>query len=275
MADARYVGSFFTSYTDTRMKLHRHCVPLANDPEKIAKIYGYELDEVLRIFDDLDKDLARAVDVIVQKYGKRLDEKFADRKESLVFIGDQLTSEYLSYFNIIKNVMQKYDGVSVAISGNTGDTSNQAVQYLYNLAISQEPTVTSILIGTNDLFMARDKYHMTVSSREEYAHNVDYLVKVLLHNGGKVILHTLPPVNTEDAESFYSGLNWTVSQDEVDARNALLREIAKKNKCTINDLAKGYENFQQEITIDGNGVLLTKEAQLFIAEKYIETLLSI
>ena len=28
--DARYTGSFFNSYTNTRMKLYRHCVPLDN-----------------------------------------------------------------------------------------------------------------------------------------------------------------------------------------------------------------------------------------------------
>ena len=37
--DARYTGSFFNSYTNTRMKLYRHCVPLDNDAEKIAEIY--------------------------------------------------------------------------------------------------------------------------------------------------------------------------------------------------------------------------------------------
>lgn len=271
--DSRYVGAFFNSYTNTRMKLHRHCVPLEDDRDKIVKVYGYSPEEVDAVFAELDRDLEDAVTRVRETYGSRLDEKLKGREANFVFIGDQLTSEYLSYYNIIRKVCAPYDGIGVFIAGNTGDTSNQSVQYVYGLAVSKAPLVTSILIGTNDIYKSGDVYGKTVSSREEYRQNVDYLVKVMLHNASKVILHTLPPVNEEEAEAAYAHMNWRIENEEIDARNEILRKIAENNGCSLNDMAVQFKAFDRPVNLPGNGVLLTKEAQLYMAEKFLETLL--
>lgn len=271
--DSRYVGAFFNSYTNTRMKLHRHCVPLEDDPQKVSEIYGYSIEAVKEIYRQLDRDMAAAVRVIRDKYKEQLDKKLSGRTASFVFVGDQLTSEYLSYYNIIRHVFEPYENISVSIAGNTGDTSNQSVQYIYGLAVAKEPLVTSILIGTNDLYMSRDAYAKTVSSREEYGANIDYLTKVLLHNGSKVILNTLPPVDAGALEKAYSQMNWTVDNEEVRARNQIIRDTVRNNKCILNDMAEHFEAFDGPVTIDSNGVLLTKEAQAYMADKYLEVLL--
>lgn len=272
--DSRYVGAFFNSYTNTRMKLHRHCVPLEDDREKIARVYGYSQEEVDAIFTELEQDLDEAAGTIREKFGRRLDEKLKGREANFVFIGDQLTSEYLSYYNIIRKAIAPYEGIGVSIAGNTGDTSNQSVQYIYGLAVSKEPLVTSILIGTNDIYKSGDVYGKAVSSREEYRQNVDYLVKVMLHNGSKVIVNTLPPVNEAEAEAAYAHMNWRIENEEIDARNEALREIARDNRCGLNDVAVQLASFEQPVNLPGNGVLLTSEAQLYMAETYLDTLLA-
>ena len=272
--DARYTGSFFNSYTNTRMKLHRHCVPLEDDAEKIAAIYGYPLAEVDQIFEELETELTAAADTLQRKFGRQLAEKLENRTEQFVFIGDQMTSEYLSYYNILKRLFAKFSGISVSIAGNTGDNSNQSLQYIYGLAVSKAPTVTSILIGTNDAFCTKDAYRKTVASRTEFAANVDYLTKVMLHHGSKVILHTLPPVDTKAAERAYAHMNWTITNEEIDARNQIILDIARKNKCQVSDIAACLKKQGMAVNLPGNGVLLTGQAQLVIAGAFLETLLA-
>ncbi len=271
--DARYTGSFFNSYTNTRMKLHRHCVPLDDDPEKIAKVYGYSRALVDGIFAELERDLDEAAEQIVDAFEPRISGRLSNYTGSFVFIGDQLTSEYLSYYNMIRTVLSRCEGVSVSVAGNTGDTSNQSLQYIYSLAVSKQPRVTSILIGSNDIFYGRDAYHKTISSRREFHDNVDYLTKVMLHNGSKVILHTLPPVNEEILTKAYAHMNWGADNEEIQERNEIIRQIAKENHCALNDIADSLHHFNGAVNLPGNGVLLTKEAQLHIAEQFLTVLL--
>ena len=273
--DSRYVGAFFNSYTNTRMKLHRHCVPLEDDPEKIAKIYGYDRELVYQIFAELKADLRTAANQLESIYRERLDRVFSGRAASLVFIGDQLTSDYLSYFHIVEKLLEPYETVRVSIAGNTGDTSNQSIQYVYGLAVSKDPVVTSIWIGINDVYQSDDIFSKAVCSREEYAKNVDYLVKVMMHNGSGVILNTLPPVDPAAAKKAYAQMNWKIDNEEIAARNRILREIAEKNKCVLNDIASKFREFDGNIQIPENGILLTKEAQAYMAGQYLERLLSV
>ena len=271
--DARYTGDFFTSYTNTRMKLHRHCVPLNNEPDKIAEVYGYPRESVDRIFRELETDLEQGAEYIEQRFAEQIREKLTPLAMPLVFIGDQLTSEYLSYCNILRKALSGCPGISLHVAGNSGDTSNQSLQYVYNLAVAMEPKVTSILVGINDVFCSRDAYHKTVSSRKEYQDNIDYLTKVMLHNGSRVILNTLPGVQEEEAEAAYAHMNWTISNAEIRRRNEDIREIARRNHCALNDLEKSLAEFDKPVNLEKNGVLLTKEAQLYIAENFMEILL--
>lgn len=273
--DARYTGSFFNSYTNTRMKLHRHCVPLDDDPDKISKVYGYSRQQVDGIFRELEKDLTSAAERILYELEPLLSAKLSEYFGSFVFIGDQLTSEYLSYYNIIRTVLAKYHGVKVSVAGNTGDTSNQSLQYIYGLAVSKQPQVTSIFIGSNDVFYGRDAYHKTVSSRTEFHDNVDYLTKVMLHNGSKVILHTLPPVEENTLLKAYAHMNWGADNEEIRARNEIIRQIAKGNRCALNDIADSLHRFDGAVNLPDNGVLLTKEAQLYIARQFLSILLQL
>lgn len=271
--DARYTGSFFNSYTNTRMKLHRHCVPLDDDAEKISRVYGYPRQQVEQIFHQLKQDLQAASEKMTAEFQSGLDEKLGSLAGSLVFIGDQLTSEYLSYYNILRAIFSKYGGIKMSIAGNTGDTSNQSLQYIYGLAVSQRPLVTSIFIGTNDVFYSKDAYKKTISSRSEFRDNVDYLTKVMLHNGSKVILNTLPPVDENAASKAYAHMNWGVDNEEIKRRNEIIRDIAKTNRCTLNDIEAGFTSFDGRVNLQDNGVLLTKEAQLFIARQFLPVLL--
>lgn len=272
--DARYTGSFFNSYTNTRMKLHRHCVPLDNDAEKIAEIYGYPLEEVKKIFSEMNQVLQNEADILKEEFGTEISEKLGNRAAGFVFIGDQMTSEYLSYYNILRQLFAEFPEIKLSVAGNTGDTSNQSLQYIYGLAVSQEPMVTSILIGTNDAFCSRDAFGKTVSSRDEFRDNVDYLTKVMLHNGSRVILNTLPPVEQSAAELAYAHMNWTISNEEIEMRNRLICQIAEKNGCALNDIAAVLREMKEPVVLQGNGVLLTEKAQLAVARSFIKALLA-
>ena len=270
--DSRYVGSFFTSYTNTRMKLHRHCVPLDNNVERISKVYGYPVEQVQDIFKVLEEDLQSYAMRLTDQYFRQLD-VLSGKTATLVFIGDQLTSEYLSYYNILCRVFRPYPGIRMAMAGNTGDTANQAVQYLYSLAVSQAPQVTSLLIGTNDTYESKDCYRKTVSSRKEYRANLNHLVKVMRHHGSKILLNTLPPVNTDVANCAYAHMNWNCSNLVIEDFNDVIRNVASENHSVLNDVYAAFRSFTGPITLANNGVFLTGEAQCFLAETILKQLL--
>jgi len=271
--DVRYQGTFFTSYTNTRMKLARHCVPLDDDPAKIALVYGYDLAEVENIFGQLACRRQAIVDALRAKFGQALDEKLAGKPQSIVFIGDQLSSEYLGCFHLVKCLLNPYPQVSVSMAGNTGDTSNQSLQYIYSLAVSQRPTITAFLIGTNDAYRTKDAYRKTVASPQEYRSNLDCLVKVMRHYGSKVLLNTLPPFDSAAAEKAYAHMNWECSNEVLDEFNDIIRNTAQQNDCKLNDVAQHFKTFEQRITLPDDGVLLTAEAQQFLTEHLLYCLL--
>ena len=273
--DSRYVGSFFTSYTNTRMKLHRHCVPLNDDPVKISKVYGYPLEQVQEIFRDLDHDLDSFTKQLAAKFASQLEEKLRGKTAVLAFIGDQLTSEYLSYYQMLKKLLQDYPGIKFVLAGNTGDTANQSVQYLYSLAVSQSPNVTSLLIGTNDIYESNDPFHKTVSSCQEYRANLNHLVKVLRHHGSKILLNTLPPVNEEVANKAYAHMNWNCRNDVINDFNNAIRSVATENHSKLNDVAAEFKKFEGPINLPDNGVMLTGQAQCFLAETILAQLLQL
>lgn len=271
--DVRYQGSFFNSYTNTRMKLARHCVPLDNDASKISLIYGYDTAEVERIFNLLAQQREEILDRLEAQFRQTLDEKLCGKTQTIVFIGDQLSGEYLGCFHLIKCLLSPYPDVKVAMAGNTGDTSNQSLQYVYSLAVSQRPTITSFLIGTNDAYRTKDAYRKTVASAQEYRDNLDYLVKVMRHYGSQVLLNTLPPFESATAEKAYAHMNWECSNEVIDEFNGIIREIAQQNGCCLNDIAKHFEYFDRRITLPDDGILLTAEAQQFLTEHILRCIL--
>jgi lysophospholipase L1-like esterase len=271
--NARYEGQFFTSYTNTRMKLYKHEVPMENDRDKISRIYGYPREKVDEVFRQLDEELQPCIDYIHKKYKRDMGAKLSNLEATFAFIGDQFSSEYQSFFNILRKAFEPYAGIKMVCAAATGETTNQAIQFIYDLVVSHSPMITSVLIGTNDMQKNNDSYSKPVCSPEEYRGNMDYIAKVLRHHRSKVIFNTLPPFNAAAAAEAYAHLNWIYCDDIRDEYNRIIREVAGQNGCTLNDMAEEFKNVDGPINLSRDGLNLSCQAQCCFADHLLGVLL--
>ncbi|GAA0076085.1 hypothetical protein UT300005_04630 [Clostridium sp. CTA-5] len=269
----RYSGHFFNSYVITRMNLYKHTVPMENDKKKISRVYGYPMEKVNEVFRQLDEELQLSVNFINKKYKSEMDEKLSKLEATFVFIGDQFVSEYQSFFNVLRKVFEPYTKIKMVCAAATGDNSNQTIQHIYDLVVSEKPMITSVLIGINDMHQNNDIYSKPVCSPDEYRGNIDYMAKVLRHYKSKIIFNTLPPFDNVIVEKSFVHMNWTYNVDIWDEYNNIIREVAEQNGCTLNDMAEKFNKFDGLINIPNDGLNLTYQAQCFFADKFLEVML--
>lgn len=267
----RYQGDFFDVYTITRMKLYKHELPIENDKEKISRLYGYSFQETESVFELLDKELMELQQVVKNKCNIEIERCKKNIDGNILFIGDQLTSDYLSYFQILRNIFEDSKNINLQSCAVYGSTTNQVIPFLHDSVLSRHPVVVCILIGTNDLLrICGQNYSKNVCSPEEFKRNLEYFIMLLKHYGSKIILNTLPPINESLINKYYSSYGLTAYKKDWDLYNQIIVNIAKTHGCMLN--RPDYVLSVKDIIADGNGINLKKEAQCIIAEQILKIL---
>ncbi|QHI73390.1 SGNH/GDSL hydrolase family protein [Aminipila terrae] len=260
----RYQGSFFNAYTITRMKLYKHELPIENDKEKISRLYGYDKQKTDLVFEMLDKEMAQSLQVLKSQCQKNLDLCGKKIKGNIFFIGDQLTCDYLGYFQILQHAFSDYSDIHLHSCAVHGITTNQIIPFVHDNILSHSPVVVCILIGTNDcLRISNDRYHKNVCSPEEFKKNLEYLILLFNHYGSKIILNTLPPVNESLVKKHYSPDKLIADKNDWKLYNQIIANAAKTHGCMLNRPDCTFS--LNDITENGDGILLTSEAQCVLA----------
>jgi lysophospholipase L1-like esterase len=127
--------------------------------------------------------------------------------------------------------------VTVSNAGINGNNTEDLLKRLDKDVISKNPDLVVLMIGTNDMLNVRN-----MLSLEQYEANYQKLIG-LIKKKAPVILMTIPPVNSEyilqrQNREIYAAAS---PSEKVDAANAIIRRLAKKNKCKLIDL---YEILQ-------------------------------
>lgn len=267
MTDAQFQFNF-------KFNLHKSCIPIGlkdDDYQSLSTAYGVSLEDMMAEVEANQAFLRAEADLLLQKYPD-FPQKMAGKK--IAFLGDSITSDRRSYFNIIRTALKGSDVqlLDDAISGyKVVDIITNFVPGVTDFA----PDIVHIMIGSNDLKRTSDARRLPVFSVDEYAKDLDYLVDSMLNRGAKLILTTIPPFDDAKTHAKFFEVNACFMEEDRMAFNAVVREQAKKVGCLLNDMDPLYEKHSiADLTLE-DGLHLNGIGQRMLTCGVVEKLLQL
>ncbi len=238
------------------------------DTLRLAGIFDAEEEEIRKLLDDFEKTVRRQAEEIRESCD--IPQVHGNRR--LVFIGDSITSDRESFFNIIRKIYEKEERLAWIDAAISGDKSDDARMKFYERAMNHHPDIAHILIGTNDMRENMDEDGESCLSLAEYERNLEYIVKRLSKEGISVILSTISPVLAGGVGKRFPEDNWTYQRSNIDAVNSIIEQMAAKFGAKLNDMREVYGRYQAEEILFRDGLHLNELGQRLLAEKVLAAL---
>lgn len=268
------VSDHYDAYKIIRFKSYDQGVMwLDGDLALLAAGFEYPVEELRNIIENLERQVDEMADTVRQLYQTELDRVLKEKKFTFAIIGCSFSSEYLSYFNVIRRVLSDYPDIQVIDGAVTAETVPQTVEHIYNRVLRYKPDISSLFMGINDMRRNLDVYSKNNVSPQEFQRDMRYLTK-MLRRSGDVILHTLTPCNIAAQEQSSLDRRWTYRIDDWDIYNGIIRRIADEECCVLNDQTAYLRDFNGVVNIPENGLHITREAQEFLAIHFMRTFLN-
>lgn len=192
----------------------------------------------------------------------------------IAFVGDSITSDRESYFQIIRQVFATRQNLSFIDAARSGNTTVDLICDLHAGLLAKAPDLACIMIGTNDLKRNDDAYKKIHVEPEAYAQNLDYLVARLLDTGCRVILSTIPPSLPQRVQATYPELSLLFRDEDRDRNNGIIREIAARRQAILNDMADVYEKAGYGEVLMADGMHLNHTGQELLARKLLPKIIN-
>lgn len=131
------------------------------------------------------------------------------------------------------------DSVTVINAGYNGNNTADLLQRLNKDVLSKNPQVVVLMIGTNDMLNLRNRL-----SVQEYRDNYQKLI-TLIKKKATLFMMTIPPANADYILMRQDPKNYSAAGPlaRVDSANAVIKELAAKNKCHLIDLYNILQTF--------------------------------
>lgn len=234
----------------------------------LSRIFAVSEEEVEKLIDDFEGTVLRQVGKIresgnvPQVHGAK----------TIVFIGDSITSDRESYFNIIRKSYEDEKGLKWIDAAISGDKSDDAKMKFYERTMNHHPDVAHVLIGTNDMRESDDEDGGSCLSLEDYRKNLEYMVKRLKAEGVQVILSTISPVLNEGIRKRFPDDNWIYKEANIHAVNSIIEETAEKFGAKLNDMRPVYGAYKAEEILLQDGLHLNELGQNLLAKNVLAAL---
>lgn len=165
-------------------------------------------------------------------------ERYTYNKESIVFLGDSITSrcdldKYFPNYNIYN-------------SGIAGNMTKDILDNMENRVFVYNPTKVFILIGTNDLVYSG-------LDNDGIKNNIEEIINKIYEKNSntKIYLESIYPVNN----SLNKEIVETRTNDNIKDLNNKIEKICNNNKCTYinmyDNLTDKNGNMKRIYTVDG------------------------
>lgn len=242
-----------------------------DDYVRIGQVLAIEPEQVRRILTEFERHVdnfasqTKLVTMFDQMY---------NRPAKIAFIGDSITSDRESYFNIIKRVLSGKKNLQFIDAARSGNTTVDTVCDLYAGVLSHEPDLACIMIGTNDLKRDNNPDGKILVGPQEYASNLDYIIARLLDARCQVIISTLPPTLSRRVQATYPELNLVFRDEDRNRYNGIIREAAAKHRIILNDMAGIYEEAGYEEALMDDGLHLSHIGQELLARQLLPKIVS-
>ena len=237
-----------------RFNLHKRTGFLIEDTDikVLSGMYGVRKKELRYV----SREFSEILDKIAEQIRIDFPGPENSKETRLLCIGDSITSDRLSYANIIKTVWKNTPSKSVIDAGISGDTTSDLIDRHYSNGLNLDFTAASIFIGTNDARGHKDGTAITNTGRMEYERNLEYLITTIMEKGKSVINITIPPVDNVRLNTFFGNeANYFYRKSMIDEINDVIRRLSKKHGTHLADFAKVIA--EQEIDVlDVDGIHL-------------------
>lgn len=174
------------------------------------------------------------------KLNSRLErlERYTYNKESIVFLGDSITSRY--------DLNKYFPNYNVYNSGIAGNMTKDILENMENRVFAYNPTKVFILIGTNDLVYSG-------LDNDGIKNNIEEIINKIYEKNSntKIYLESIYPVNN----SINKEIVETRTNDNIKDLNNKIEKICNNNKCTYinmyDNLTDKNGNMKRIYTVDG------------------------
>lgn len=192
------------------------------------------------------------------KLNSRLErlERYTYNKESIVFLGDSITSRY--------DLNKYFPNYNVYNSGIAGNMTKDILDNMENRVFAYNPTKVFILIGTNDLVYSG-------LDNDGIKNNIEEIINKIYEKNSntKIYLESIYPVNN----SINKEIVETRTNENIKDLNNKIEKICN-NKCTYinmyDNLTDKNGNMKRIYTLDG--LHLNKIGYKVITNKLIKYL---
>lgn len=192
------------------------------------------------------------------KLNSRLErlERYTYNKESIVFLGDSITSRY--------DLNKYFPNYNVYNSGIAGNMTKDILENMENRVFAYNPTKVFILIGTNDLVYSG-------LDNDGIKNNIEEIINKIYEKNSntKIYLESIYPVNN----SINKEIVETRTNENIKDLNNKIEKICN-NKCTYinmyDNLTDKNGNMKRIYTVDG--LHLNKIGYKVITNKLIKYL---
>ena len=165
-------------------------------------------------------------------------ERYTYNKESIVFLGDSITSRC--------DLDKYFPNYNVYNSGVAGNMTKDMLDNMENRVFVYNPTKVFILIGTNDLVYSG-------LDNDGIKNNIEEIINKIYEKNSntKIYLESIYPVNN----SLNKEIVETRTNDNIKDLNNKIEKICNNNKCTYinmyDNLTDKNGNMKRIYTVDG------------------------
>ena len=227
-----------------------------SDTALLAKFAGLETSEAKKNLELINLMLKNSI----EKVKETVDSQYLCTGKTILFLGDSLTSDRLSYMNIIKGILDA-KVVDGATSG--ANTSGFVAGIDYTLD-EVNPDMVHILLGTNDIPIVGKDMPRNVTEKDVYIKNISHIIDRIGKNR-RVIISTIPPLHMGRIDCFLP--NKVMKNSVIEEYNIALKELASQKDCELNDTWKYFR--EEDYFFEPDGVHLSPEAHIIFAENLI------
>lgn len=257
-----------------KFKLHKSCIPIGLPDEDYARLsvaYGVELAEMMQEVAADDQFLNAEAAKLMQNYPEAARHLAGKR---IAFLGDSITSDRASYFNIIRRALEA-EGICFHDGSISGYKLLDVITNYVPALTDFHADAAHIMLGSNDMKRTTDGANFQLVEPEEFRRELRYLLNALKAQGMKRILSTLPPFDAKKVHAKFWAVNVGYSEEDRRAFNAVIREEAAENGCMLNDMEETYARYSTDELTRDDGLHLNELGQRLMANAVMDFLMKV
>lgn len=254
-----------------KFKLHKSNIRIGlgdEDYERLSVAYGVPMEDVMSEVERCEASNRSEAQILLDTHPDA--PQWLDGKR-ITFMGDSITSDRFSYFNVIREAME---GRSTVQLQDHSISAYKLVDIITNycpVVTDFKPDIVHVLIGVNDLRRSLSPHGGILISVEEYTRQLRFLISEMQLIGAKLIFSTLSPIDYERATTFSSVNSVFLEKDRI-AYNDAIRQTAKEMGCIVNDMEDTYRQYSASEITEPDGLHLNVIGQRLLAEKVLGAL---